>query len=99
MVPVAVALVSAATAVILISAQPRDGCALGWFFNGQACVQMDDDEDVPRRRYYYETPKYHDPGVYLRGLGCAPWTHCASPNFCVEGFILKNGICKPHGGG
>ena len=95
MVPVAAALVTAATIVILASAQPRDGCALGWFFNGQACVQLDDDEDVPRRRYYYETPKYHDTGIYLRAMDCAPGTHCASPKFCVGNFTLRNGICMP----
>jgi hypothetical protein len=84
-----------ATAVTLASAETRDGCRLGWFFNGQACAEMEDDDELPRRNYYYEPPKYHAPIGYIVGRGCADWAPCPPPRFCVQGFALQEGLCKP----
>lgn len=103
----AVFLVCAATAVAVSSAEARDNCGRGWFFNGVACVQQERGyapEYRPEPRYYQEQPRYYDGGQrYYRGGGGGGsgmyrdgrgQLHCNNP-----GFTVQDGVCKPYRGG
>lgn len=50
---------AAALALLPVSADARDGCGRGWFYNGRACVQMDHDEG----------PRHAPPPSYRGGYG------------------------------
>ena len=106
----AVFLVCAATAVAMSSAEARDGCGQGWFFNGVSCVPQERGYTQPgygygyrpEPRYYQEQPRYYDDGPrYYRGGGGSGMyrgrdgqLHCNNP-----GFTIQDGVCKPYRGG
>ena len=104
MIRLALLLVTAATVVTLSAAEARDGCGRGWFYNGRACVQMDDDEPqyAPRPRQYgdygYDGPRYYRPEPRYYGpprpvVGRNGAISCMNP-----GYTWQDGACKPYRG-
>jgi hypothetical protein len=95
-------LAAAATVLMLSPAEARDGCGRGWFYNGRACVQADDDEGGWRY-----APQYHGgydrPRQYLRPaspynqprpvMGANGQISCNNPN-----YTWQDGACKPYRG-
>lgn len=106
----AVFLACAATAVAVSSAEARDNCGRGWFFNGVACVQQEGGYAPqqgygyrPEPRYYQEQPRYDDGQRYYRGGGGGGngmyrgrdgQMHCSNPSYTVQ-----DGVCRPYRGG
>ena len=96
---------AAAATVTVSSAQARDNCGRGWFFNGAACVQEEGPRYRPEPRYYQEQPqfrqeRYYDDGPRYRGGGNGMYRgpdgqmHCNNRSFTVQ-----DGMCKPYRGG
>ena len=100
----AVFVVCAATAVAVSSAEARDGCGQGWFFNGVACAPMERGYAPPpgfgyRPEPQYYQPRYYDGSSYYRGgngmyRGRDGQLHCNNRTFTIQ-----NGVCKPYRGG
>jgi hypothetical protein len=94
-------LCAAAAVVTASSAEARDGCGRGWFFNGAACVPEGGRGYGyrPEPRYYQE-PRYYDEGPRYRGGGGPMYRgrdgrlHCSNP-----AFTIQDGVCKPYRGG
>ena len=93
--------VCAAATVVTVSssAEARDGCGRGWFFNGAACVP----EGGPGYGYGYRPqPRYYDDGPRYRGYGGGSGMyrgydgqlHCYN-----RAFTVQDGVCKPYRGG
>ena len=97
---------AAAAAVASSSAEARDGCGRGWFFNGAVCVQEYGYGPGPGYGYRpqprYQEQRYYDDGPrgYRGGGGSEMYRgrdrqiHCANP-----GFTVQDGVCKPYRGG
>lgn len=92
-------LAAAATLTLMMSfAEARDGCGRGWFYNGRACVQEDDDGPTyyrPPPRPSYDTPRYYrerrnpNPDCYFyRGRRIC----------CPHRWTVQDGVCKPYRG-
>lgn len=101
--------VCAAAAVATVSsAEARDNCGRGWFYNGVACVQEEGYGPRPGYGYrpeprYYQEPRYYDEGprVYRGGGGGNGFyrgndgqLHCYN-----RAFTVQDGVCKPYRGG
>jgi hypothetical protein len=76
---------------VTASADARNGCGRGWFFNGRACV--------PERAYYgrraYAPSPYYG-GYYGRPrpmVGANGSVSCGNPN-----YTFQDGRCKPYRG-
>jgi hypothetical protein len=101
----------AATAVTLSSAEARDNCGRGWFFNGVTCVQQERGYAPqpnygyrPEPRYYQEQPRYYDDGPrYNRGGGgggSGMYRDGRGQLHCNNpGFTVQDGQCRPYRGG
>jgi len=86
-----IALLLAFTALSALSqsAEARDGCGRGWYFNGYACRPMARDYGPPpyvERRYV--GPSYARPFIGRDGR-----LHCPNPRWTVQ-----DGVCKPYRG-
>ncbi|MBX9841288.1 MAG: hypothetical protein K2Z80_05715 [Xanthobacteraceae bacterium] len=74
---------AAALSLLSVPADARDGCGRGWFYNGRACVQMDDDEGpryAPRYRGGYGYGHGYEGGYRYGGGHRDPGSYRA-PNF------------------
>lgn len=89
--------VGAMTAVVTLStAEARDGCGRGWYFNGRACVPM----DGPRYGGYY-APRFYGPPRPVGSVHCNRYGDCyrSRPHSCsVPGYTIQDGVCKPYRG-
>ena len=69
------------------TADARDGCGPGLFYNGRGCV--------PQYRAY--GPRYYDSGygsyARYRRSGHPYYPSCGHP-----GFTVQDGVCKPYRG-
>ena len=93
-------LAAAATAVVvtLSTAEARDGCGRGWYFDGRTCVP-----DAPRYRGY-GGPGYYGGGPPrpIGSVHCNRYGECrtSAPHSCsVPGYTIQDGVCKPYRGG
>jgi hypothetical protein len=101
--------VCAATAVVTVSsAEARDNCGRGWFFNGVACVQQEGPgygyrPEPPRYSQeprYYQEQRYDDGPRYRGGGGGQMYRgrdgqmHCSN-----SAYTVQDGVCKPYRGG
>ncbi len=105
-------MVCAATAITLSSAEARDNCGRGWFFNGTACVQEEGyrgqgyyrpdyrPEYRPEPRYYQQERYYDAPSVYRGGGGNGMYRGRDGQMHCSNpSFTVQDGMCKPYRGG
>lgn len=100
------AISGAVLAAACATAQARDNCGRGWFYNGAACVQEEGwgpgYRPAPR---YYQEPRYYreqyyderlpgngNPNGFYRGRDGQ--LHCYNRSFTVQ-----DGFCKPYRGG
>ena len=105
----AVFLVCAAAAVAASSAEARDGCGQGWFFNGVSCAPQERGYGpppgygyAPAPRYYQEPRYYNDGPRYYGGGGGGSGMyrgrdgqmHCNN-----RAYTVQDGVCKPYRGG
>ena len=84
---------AAVSGAILTSAEARDGCGRGLYFNGYRCVPMQ-----ARGHYYRADPA---PGFrgYGRPLGGGMVMDRSGGVGCVQrGFTVQDGVCKPYRG-
>ena len=82
---VTVLLAAAALGAIATTAEARDGCGRGMFYNGYRCAPEGYTRG-PDVRFFYGQPEYRVD--YRRRRGA-----CANPDFTVQ-----DGVCKPYRG-
>ena len=108
MTRLALFVVCAAAAVVAVSsAEARDGCGRGWFFNGAACVPERGPGYgyQPEPRYYqeqprsYQEPRYYDDGPRYREGGNGMYRDRNGQVRCINRtFTVQDGVCKPYRG-
>jgi hypothetical protein len=91
-------------AIAPLSAEARDGCGQGWFFNGQACARMESSAPryAPRYRGYYAAPRRYGPPRPVGSEHCNYRGNCyrTAPHSCSHpGYTIQDGVCKPYRGG
>jgi hypothetical protein len=86
---------AAATAAVTMSttAEARDGCGRGAYFNGHRCVSL-----------HGHYGRYHDPGSYyapnFRGNAVRPTRGRDGAISCSNrNYTWQDGACKPYRGG
>ena len=77
------------------SAEARDGCGGGWYFNGRTCVPMNaqpyrynDPPIYAPQRYYYRDYNNRPPRPIMGANGTVS---CGNPN-----YTYQDGACKPY---
>lgn len=76
------------------SAEARDGCGPGWYFNGYTCRPMAREYRGPR---YYGPPPYAERRYYGNPsrpiIGRDGRAGCPNPRWTIQ-----DGVCKPYRG-
>jgi hypothetical protein len=99
--------------IVSQTADARDGCGPGYYFNGYRCRPMEREfgpyVEPPRyREPYYERREYGPP----RGMGPGGWHAIRGENSqgrpeiwyvpqagrCPQGFTIQDGVCKRYRG-
>lgn len=86
------AAIATAGVAMLSTADARDGCGRGWYFNGHRCVPM-------RAARYYGA--YAGPIRPVGSVRCNRYGECyrTAPHSCTHpGFTIQDGVCKPYRG-
>ena len=86
----------AALALIATTADARDGCGRGWYYNGFRCVPERDRFGPPPDRgpfFMFDFDDRNEPRYFRPSLRRYPRN-----NGCPRGYTVQDGLCKPYSG-